>query len=380
MSRIEPYRVGLLMNLGQASMSRITKAIRDESANRNWIIRLLPGNSASLEHLDPWQPDAVIARVGDVDFADALNARGLRVLNISSYSSSIKLPRCTWNDDAIGRLAAEPLLERGFRVFVGTGGDPDSAPARRCQALRAALEAEHAQFHFAPNRDNTAADPDTALVKLLQGLSEPVAVFAANSDSRALELCDACLRGGLRIPEDVAILGVGNTPLICEMSHPSLSSVQLPAVEVGKRAVQLMHRWLTEEEPPPARTLLRPQRVVTRMSTDIVATSDELVAKAIQIIRERACEPLRVRELVAALPISRRPFEKRFLTAVGRTPLQQIHRVQIRRAMNLLSDTNTGIYDIALMCGFSSGTRLAETFVRLTGKTPSEYRRSHQEI
>jgi LacI family transcriptional regulator len=370
------------MNLGRATTAVVAKAIRDAPVGRHWQLKLTQSHDLNMAAVKAWKPDGVIGRVGERGLAQQLAQLDTRVLNISSYLQALEGPRCTWDDHAVGRMAAEYLLERNFMHFAVASSTLEFAPGQRAKAFRERVERAGRHCHDITAHEAARDEhrwSDAVAMDDLRRLPKPLAVFAASRDEFGVELCDACEMIGLKVPDEVAVLGVGNTPLICEMSHPPLSSVEMPSREVGLRAAKLMDRWIRDGVAPPAKTWIAPQRVVTRTSTDVVASADPVVARALRMIRDRACEPLSVSDLVAELPLSRRPFEKRFRAAVGRTPLQEIHRVQVQRAGDLLIDTDRTVTDIALTCGFASSTRLGEAFRRLTGLSPTDYRRCRRD-
>jgi LacI family transcriptional regulator len=207
----------------------------------------------------------------------------------------------------------------------------------------------------------------------LASLPRPLAVFAAN-DLWGFELVQAARERRLHVPEDVAILGVDNDQLICEIAHPPLSSIRLGAERIGREAVALLGRLLRGK--PPEAGLLRvpPLDVVTRHSTDVLAVEDPEVAGALRHIRQHAAEGLSVKQLLTALPVNRRTLERRFVRALGHTPLEEIRRVRFERVKALLR-ADLAIYDVAARCGFASAAYLTTSFLQATGMTPSVYRR-----
>ena len=211
------------------------------------------------------------------------------------------------------------------------------------------------------------------LVNWLVKLPKPIGIMAA-LDDEAMEVMWGCQLLGLRIPEDVAIVGVGNYDRAGSLWEPGLSSVDMGSNRIGYRAAELLHAIVQGKRAPSRPVLVAPLEVVTRESTDIVATADQEVAQAVRIIRQRAHELISVKEILAEVPVSRRSLERRFLKVVGRSPRAEITRSHIELAKKLLRETQMPIPLIAQNSGFSNRMIFATFFRRKTGLTPSQYR------
>jgi len=177
------------------------------------------------------------------------------------------------------------------------------------------------------------------------------------------------------VPEEIALLGVNNDVMRCELSYPSLSSIALNAHQSGYHAAEVLDHLLRGEGVPPAETRIEPLGVVTRMSTDILAVGDRNVAAALSFIRERACKGLSVDEVVAHAAASRSQLEKKFRRFIGRSPQAEIRRVQLGRVKELLSETDLPLKTIAGMTGFEHIEYLSVVFKRTTGEAPGQYRK-----
>jgi LacI family transcriptional regulator len=207
----------------------------------------------------------------------------------------------------------------------------------------------------------------------LASLPKPVAVLAGN-DLWGFELVQAARAWGLHVPDDVAILGVDNDELLCEISHPPLSSIRIGGEQMGEQAVELLQRLLERKsvrgEPPRA----PPLGVVTRQSTDVLAVDDPEVATALRHIRQHAVEGLSVKQMLQSLAVNRRTLERRFVKVLGHTPLEEIRNVRLERVKTLLQ-TDLPIYEVAVRSGFATAEYLATSFLQATGMTPTDYRR-----
>jgi LacI family transcriptional regulator len=210
--------------------------------------------------------------------------------------------------------------------------------------------------------------------KWLKTLAKPVAVLA-DHDVAAHDLANMCQILGLHVPNDVAILGVDDDELECQLSFPPISSVAIPAQRIGFEAARLLDRMLSGKRVSTEPVYLPPVRVVTRHSTSLFAVDEPIVTAALHYIRNHLAEPLRVSSIAAALTVRRRVIEEKFRTLLGRSILDEIHRVRIDKAKELLTDTDLCMSDVAAQSGFSTPQRMAMLFRRRVGCTPGDYRR-----
>jgi LacI family transcriptional regulator len=215
------------------------------------------------------------------------------------------------------------------------------------------------------------------LVTWLRDRKWPLALMVHN-DLRARAIAQICRDEGISVPDDIAILGVDNDDLDCELSDPPLSSVCVPWRRIGYDAASLLDRMLEGEAIEPSMIALPPIGVAERQSTDSVAVSDPEVVAAIRFIREHAHERTSVDDVLREVPIGRRSLEKRFRASLKRTPLEEIRRVHIERAKQLLATTDLSIHDVARRSGFGGSTWFSEAFHDLVGESPAHYRKRYQ--
>lgn len=185
----------------------------------------------------------------------------------------------------------------------------------------------------------------------------------------------ACQHLGVRVPDEVAVIGVGNDDLLCAVSHPPLSSVSLRGREVGKRAVAMLEERMRFPRRKARTQVMEEFTLVERASSELLAVEDGAVAAALRCIREMATRGIGVEDAVAATALSRRMLEVRFKAATGRTLHEEIMRVRMARAQLLLETTELAVAEVAERAGFSEPQRLCEAFARKRGMTPGEWRR-----
>jgi LacI family transcriptional regulator len=191
-------------------------------------------------------------------------------------------------------------------------------------------------------------------------------------------IIEACEDRGLRVPEDIAVIGCDNGPFVCEMVKPTMTSVELGAERVGYQAASLLDHLIEGGEIPEEPVMVAPERIVERHSTDILEIEDELVARALRYIHDSASRPITVSEMTDSLFCNRRVLEKKFKAEVGRTLHEEIRRSRIERACKLLRETDMLVEVLAEACGYCSRERFNAAFKRETGKTPSAYHREYR--
>jgi LacI family transcriptional regulator len=325
-----------------------------------------------------WKGDGIIARVENPAIARGLKATGLPVVDVSAALVTPVFPRVATDSRAAMALAAEHFLERGFRNF-GFCGDPRFLwAARRGEFFAAHLHgAGFGCDRFAPPTRATAEAQVQAIARWLRRLPLPTAVLACY-DVRGQQVLEACQLAGLAVPEEVAVLGVHNDELLCDLSDPPLSSVIPNARRAGYEAAALLARLMAGEPLPPTVTLIAPLGVATRQSTDVVAVPDARLSAAVRFIRAHAGEAIDVGDVLRHVPMSRTLLERKFKRWLGHTPHEHILRTRLGRVKELLVSTDLPIGAIAERTGFAHSEYLSVAFRRLTGQPPGAFRTRHR--
>ena len=317
---------------------------------------------------DPMSFDGLLGCFYNLDLAARVREAGVAAVNLSSSIEGFDLPSVLVDNHAVGRIAADHLLERGFWRFGFAGMEGRLFSRERRAGFEAALAERGQSVSYYDRR----VQGREGMAAWLESLGRPAGVLAANDDT-GQHLLHACEAAGLAIPEDVAVVGVDDDPTICGF-YPALSSVALPLERMGLEAAGLLEALMAGGEEPREPIRMPPMGVTVRKSSDVVAAEDPLVARAFAFIREKACEGISVGNVIDAVPLSRREFEKQCKALVGRTPLEQIHHVRLNEAQRLLTQTDLTVTQIAGRCGFGDVHHLSRWFARLTGQRPSEYR------
>jgi len=276
-------------------------------------------------------------------------------------------------------LAADHLLERGFHHFGFVGIKGENWSERRRDGFCASLK--RAQT---PVRVYEIARPamvrvpwekqEDALAAWLLDLPKPAGVMVA-SDQLGPQLLEACRRAGIEVPYELAVVGVDNDETLCEVCNPPLSSVNAGHQVLGYQAAALLDRLMKGGRAPSEPLYVQPQGVVTRKSTDVLATADRQVAAALRFIREYACQGLTAVDVVAHVPVSRSVLQRRFRKELGRSIQEEIVHTRLKRARQLLAETDLPLIEVAERTGFKHQEYLGAIFKAKTGTTPAQYRR-----
>ena len=211
----------------------------------------------------------------------------------------------------------------------------------------------------------------------IASLPKPVGIMTFD-DMVGHDLMLCCKNAGIKVPDEVAVIGINNDELLCKGSWPPLSSVHVDYSRIGFRAAQMLDRLLGGEPLPEneRETKVAPLGVVQRASTNLLAVGDPLLADAIRYMREHACDPCNVQDVLQHVPIARRRLEKHMSAELGRTPHQEILRVRIDTAVRMLTETDFPLIQIAEKTGFSAIQNFNRAFRSHLGQTPAAYRRA----
>ncbi len=282
------------------------------------------------------------------------------------------------DEDALGEMAAEHLAELGLKHFGFVGHGPWPFVQLRLSGFAKAL----ASRGLAPPRVHMGSFYDgrqrprfmRGLYLMLRSVPKPCGILAAN-DAIGVEVISACLQVGLRVPEEIAVLGVDDDELACELSEIPLSSVAQPLYAMGYEAARMLNERIENPSRPSQELQLPPLRVVARASSDLIAIDDPDVAAVLRLINEHYADDINVAWLMQRVPAARRTLERRFKALVGRTMLEQIHHVRLRKAKELLAESDLGVKVVAQRCGFANARWMADTFRRKLRTTPMRFRR-----
>ena len=306
---------------------------------------------------------------------DQAERAGVPAVDIAPADRRTVLPRVSTDDVAVGRLAAAHLLSLGLPHFAFYGTRAHYFSLLREKGFKDTLRAAGLSCHVF--LDGGAAGPpreEVGLQDWLSALPKPIGVLAS-TDSRALQLLALCRTLHVDVPASVAVLGVDNDDVFCELANPPLSSIALSTQRIGYEAARMLDRLMGGEQPAARQMLIPPAGVVPRRSSDLPAIFDADVAAAVRYISLHVQDDLQVADVLREVPLSRRSLEQRFRKALGRTPAAEIRRAQVEVARQMLSQTEEPMSRVALAAGFSNAKQLSASFHHETGVTPTAFRR-----
>jgi LacI family transcriptional regulator len=334
-----------------------------------------------------WKPDGLIARIVNDRIGRQIRRLGLPTVDLLLEVSYPEIPRVIQNQEAVVRLAVDHLRERRFREFAFVGFSKiQCSEARRRHFLAYAQQlglSTHVFEDQAPtgflrtsfSKEMTARQM-RRLAAWLRRLPKPAGVIAYN-DLRAFHVLGACGEHGIQVPDMLAVIGVDDDPVLCELSDPPLSSVIPNVHRIGFEGAAILHQLLSGKRVPSV-TSIEPVGVHTRRSTDILAIDDAEFVDVLRYVRENACRGLTVETLAKRLAISRSTLVRWFEKDLGHSPREEIMRVQLASVKELLATKDYTIEDIACLTGFAHPETLHRVFLHREGLTPNAYRKKQR--
>ncbi|HEY7326918.1 MAG TPA: DNA-binding transcriptional regulator [Gemmataceae bacterium] len=332
-----------------------------------------------------WDGHGVIARIATHELARALRALELPIVDLYGWLPNGDWPCVRTDNERVARLAADHLLERGFRHiaycgFKGVNYSEERLPLFQQCISDAGLRCHVYQYtRFPPSADLAAREQQGVLYRndlacWLAGLPKPVGILACN-DICGQQVLSACRELDLLVPDQVAVLGVDNDDVLCNLSDPPLSSVDVNCTRIGFEAAAMLSRMLRGRAAPRRTVLVEPRGIVARRSTDVLAIEDAEIAEVVRMIRARACNGLTVAELLRSCSLSASSLERRFTRLLGRSPKAEIVRVRLQHVVELLAEPELSLSAIAAQSGFKHPEYLSAVFKKCFGMSPGQYRR-----
>jgi len=330
--------------------------------------------------LKGFKGDGIIARIETRKIAQAVKETGLPAIDVSAARYVPELPWVETDNRAIAKLAAEHLLERGFKHFGFCGVPIFDWSTDRCNHFASIIKATGHDCHIYPADQSTRPEhwpawvvEQPSLEAWVSSLPKPCGIMACY-DIRAQQIVEVCRNQLIAVPDEVAVLGVDNDELVCDLCDPPLSSVVPDTDQTGYVAAQLLAKLMAGKRVPADEHLIPPVGLVTRGSTDVLAIADRDITTAVRFIREHACDGICVEDVLDKVPLSRRVLDKRFRDLIGRTPHDEIGRLQVERVKELLIETDLPLATISERAGFKYVEYMSVVFKKKAGMPPSEFR------
>jgi LacI family transcriptional regulator len=195
-------------------------------------------------------------------------------------------------------------------------------------------------------------------------------------DVRGQQVLEACRSANLMVPEEIGVVAVDNDEVMCELASPPMTSIEPNSRRAGYEAAALLDRMMKGEAVGPVEIRIPPVGIQRRQSSDALALEDRQMAAAMRFIREHACEPIQVTDVLRNIPLSRRVFETRFKASLGITPHGAIARARLGRVRQLLAETDLSLDEIAERSGFPHPEYMSVVFKREMGVPPGVFRQN----
>lgn len=342
------------------------------------FVREKYGIEGILKFARQWEAQGIVAQLYNTRDIQKLIDSGIRVIAQDFKERFTEIPNITSDYEKTGVLAAEYFLSKGYRNFAFYGFKDVVWSRERLQGFADRLNKSGFEVHHFDNNQNKKHQlwyySQSPLSDWLLRLPKPVALFTCD-DNQAAHISGACNLAGIRVPHEVAILGVDNDEMICNMSNPPTSSICLDTENAGYQVAQMMENMITGKSFQFQDIMVETTNIVTRQSTDIFAVNDTEVLKALQYIRDHISQKCQVSDVIRAVALSRRALEVRFMKTVGRSIYQEILFRKMEKASQLLLRTKHSIAEIAVLCGFDDDKNFSRTFHKLHKDTPLQYRK-----
>jgi LacI family transcriptional regulator len=380
------YRVAIFIESTRVYSRELIRGIAQYNReNRNWDIEFTPRslNEPFPAWIKDWQGDGILARINNKRLFRIFSRKEIPVIDLRRSFMLPRIPQIGPDDRAAITILYEFFRSRGFQRFAFVGLPRNQHPPmdiRRtaCREIVAKNNQIFSELEVdCSGVDSTNNEEMRQLVQWLKNLPQHVAVICCNDDL-ALLVLNLCRKLDRIVPNDLAVAGIGNDNCLCELAMPTLTSVDLNPKRIGYEAAEMLQKMMSSDFSPPAATLIKPNFIVSRMSTNIISTEDTLVNQALQLIGNRACDGLQVRDILRHVHCSRMTLENRFKIILGHTIFQEILNVRFQRIKELLATTDLTIKEITSLSGFSYSEHLMRAFHDHFGQTMIEFRKDYR--
>ncbi|MFP4052932.1 MAG: substrate-binding domain-containing protein [Phycisphaerae bacterium] len=365
-SRGNHYGMGLLRGIAAFAQAQTAWEFPEDPSHA----------SQTPEALDAADCDGVLIYTTRWADVERLRMLGIPVVNTTSRVLGHSCARVCADNAAVGSAGAHHLLGLGLRRFAYLCRKGPSIDRDRANAFVKVVHKEGGNVVDLPEYVDPSSIPE--LAGALAWQDGALGLMCAN-DRVAMHMLRYLCQIGCDVPDSVAVLGCDNDELTCAFANPTLSSVDIGAFQIGYRAAQLLQELMARQKCGTPEILLKPAGVVQRGSTRTIHVDDPCLAAAIRFVREHACKGIRVSDVLGQVPMSRRSLERGFREALGRTPMQEIRRLQMQAATEMLASGEDPIYLVAERCGLGDQRYFSQVFRGYIGQTPSQYRRAHRQ-
>ncbi|MCF2500280.1 AraC family transcriptional regulator [Dyadobacter chenhuakuii] len=378
------YKIILLLDFAEEYSKSLMKGINTYSKEFGpWIFCRMPlfhretvGIDGILKWALEWKADGIVGQLYNKDIEKIVQA-GIPVIAQDFKERFAEIPNITGGYHEAGQLGADYFLKKGFTNFAFYGFNDIVWSRERAEGFEERLKKRGHKVHYFEHKKARSTElwyyKPSSLSRWLKSLPKPISLMTCD-DNQGQHITEACRQLGIRIPEEVAVLGVDNDEMICDLSDPPLSSIALDAEKGGYDAAKLLDHMIKHGTAHYYDIIVKPVQVITRHSTDIYATNDDHIASSLKYIHQNIDKNLHVDEVVKQVPLSRRALEKRFLEITGYPIYKYIFNLRIEKFTQKLLDTDMSVFEIALDMGLTDSKNIARQFRQAKGCSPSVYR------
>ena len=338
------------------------------------------GIDGILKWAQEWEANGIIGQFYNGEEVEKFTKARIPVIAQDFKERFTDIPNITGAYRETGALGADYFLKKGFKNFAFYGFGNIVWSRERAEGFEEKIQEAGFDVHYYENKDSRGVDlwyyKPSALSDWLKSLPKPVALMACD-DNQGHHITEAARHAGIRIPDELAVLGVDNDEMICDLSDPPLSSIELDSEKSGYEAARLMEQMIEDQVCCADDIVVNATQVVTRHSTDIFASKDKYIVSALKYIHGNLDKNLKVDQVLKEVPLSRRSLEKRFIMTTGYPVYEYIYNQRIEKFTQKLLETDMTIFEIALDLGLSDSKNIARQFKQIKGVTPMEYRKQH---
>jgi len=381
-------RIILLTDFSEEYAKNLLKGIVKYSVEHSpWVLCKMPfsyrvkqGVEGVLEWAKEWRADGIIAQFYNTDDVSIFKRNGIAAIAQDFKERFTEIPNITGAHQIAGRMGADYFIRKGFKNFAFYGYRNIVWSKERCDGFKDELSRHNKGYRFYEYQNEDLFElwyyDSEPLIKWIESLPKPIAMMACD-DNQAHQISQVCKQCGIKIPEEISLLGVDNDEAICTLSDPPLSSINQAVERGGYEAAILLERMIREPQGEYGDIVVQPTHIVTRQSTDIYSTSDKYISVVLQYIHQHSNNKITITDLTNLVPLSRRLLESRFKEVTGFPIYTYIINLRIEKFTQKLLETNDSIVEIASDMNFIDYKNFSRQFKKIKGCTPSAYREIH---
>ena len=321
-----------------------------------------------------WKADAIIGRWNE-NKLHLLDELGIPIVLQNIKSRSDIYSNLTGDYIGTGQLAAQYFRKKFYTSYAYFGRTDIIWSEERERGFREEVMKVNSTYSVFVEEPGAVYDRQE-LTDWLMSLPKGTGLFCSN-DAQALTITETCMIAGIKVPEDIAVLGVDDDDLICEISDPTISSIQLEVERGGYETCRLLHQQILSKNRKPFNVVISPSEIKERSSTLAYNISDQHIRNVTRYIDENYKIDISMDNIFQLVPLSRRSVEMRFKKATGMTIYQYILNKRIEHFAYLLITSDKPYIDLAYEVGFKDIANVSRTFRKYKGCTPLEYRKTH---